>query len=97
MRWADQLIKLSNFELETLQARLADVVERRTKAELKLAVPKLVSGKIPELPLGASAIHSALEVSGFGEETVFENDCPVVSSVSLNAVLLPLTFTLAVT
>ena len=29
MRWADQLIKLSNFELELLQARLADVGERR--------------------------------------------------------------------
>jgi flagellar FliJ protein len=38
MRWADQLIKLSNFELELLQARLADVVERRIRAELKLAV-----------------------------------------------------------
>jgi flagellar protein FliJ len=38
MRWADQLIKLSNFELELLQTRLADVVERRTRAELKLVV-----------------------------------------------------------
>ncbi|HUO11580.1 MAG TPA: flagellar export protein FliJ [Caulobacteraceae bacterium] len=38
MRWADQLIKLSNFELELLQARLADVTERRERAEMKLAV-----------------------------------------------------------
>ncbi len=38
MRWADQLIKLSNFELELLQKRLAEVVERRTAAELRLAV-----------------------------------------------------------
>jgi flagellar FliJ protein len=38
MRWADQLIKLSNFELELLQTRLADIVERRTRAELKLVV-----------------------------------------------------------
>lgn len=38
MRWAEQLIKLSNFELEVLQVRMADVVERRTHAELKLAV-----------------------------------------------------------
>ena len=38
MRWADQLIKLSNFELELLQRRLADVVERRTRAEMKLVV-----------------------------------------------------------
>jgi flagellar FliJ protein len=38
MRWADQLIKLSNFELELLQTRLAQIVERRERAEMKLAV-----------------------------------------------------------
>ena len=38
MRWADQLIKLSNFELELLQTRLAQVVERRERAEMKLVV-----------------------------------------------------------
>ncbi len=38
MRWADQLIKLSNFELEMLQGRLAEIVERRTTAEMRLAV-----------------------------------------------------------
>ena len=38
MRWADQLIKLSNFELEELQVRLAEIVQRRTVAELRLAV-----------------------------------------------------------
>lgn len=38
MRWADQLIKLSNFELELLQIRLADIVERRERAEMRLVV-----------------------------------------------------------
>jgi flagellar protein FliJ len=38
MRWADQLIKLSNFELELLQTRLAQIVERREQAEMKLVV-----------------------------------------------------------
>jgi flagellar FliJ protein len=38
MRWADQLIKLSNFELELLQIRLADIVDRRERAELRLVV-----------------------------------------------------------
>ena len=38
MRWADQLIKLSNFELELLQTRLAEVVERRARAEMKLVM-----------------------------------------------------------
>jgi flagellar protein FliJ len=38
MRWADQLIKLSNFELELLQTRLSQIVERRERAEMKLVV-----------------------------------------------------------
>ena len=38
MRWADQLIKLSNYEVELLQTRLAEVVERRAQAEMRLAV-----------------------------------------------------------
>jgi flagellar FliJ protein len=38
MRWADQLIKLSNFELEVLQIRLAEIVERRERAEMRLVV-----------------------------------------------------------
>jgi flagellar FliJ protein len=38
MRWADQLIKLSNYELELLQTRLAQVVGRRERAEMKLVV-----------------------------------------------------------
>jgi flagellar FliJ protein len=38
MRWADQLIKLSNFELELLQTRLSQIVERRERAEMRLVV-----------------------------------------------------------
>jgi len=38
MKWADQLIKLSNFELELLQTRLSQIVERRERAEMKLVV-----------------------------------------------------------
>jgi flagellar FliJ protein len=38
MTWADQLIKLSKFEVEVLQKRLADVVERRTTGEIRLAL-----------------------------------------------------------
>jgi len=37
MKWADQLIKLSTFEVELLQKRLAEIVGRRTAAELRLA------------------------------------------------------------
>lgn len=38
MKWADQLIKVSTFEVELLQKRLSEVVERRTLAEMRLAV-----------------------------------------------------------
>lgn len=36
-KWADSLIRISNHEVETLQKRLADVVERRQAAELRVA------------------------------------------------------------
>jgi flagellar protein FliJ len=36
--WADSLIKLSTYEAEVLQKRLAEIVDRRVAAELKLAM-----------------------------------------------------------
>ncbi len=36
-KWAKSLIRLSTFEVETLQKRLADVVTRRTHVEMKVA------------------------------------------------------------
>lgn len=36
-KWADSLIRISNHEVETLQKRLADIVERRQTAEMKIA------------------------------------------------------------
>jgi flagellar FliJ protein len=36
-KWADSLIRISNHEVETLQKRLADIVERRQAAEMKVA------------------------------------------------------------
>ena len=38
MSWSESLIKLSTYEVEILQKRLAEVRDRRTAAELKLAV-----------------------------------------------------------
>ncbi len=35
MSWADSLIKLSGYEVETLQKRLNEIVERRAQAEMK--------------------------------------------------------------
>jgi flagellar FliJ protein len=38
MSWRESLIRISTYEIETLQRRLADVVERRSGAELRLVV-----------------------------------------------------------
>ena len=38
MKWAQSLIRISNHQVETLQKRLADLVEARTAAEMKLAM-----------------------------------------------------------
>ncbi len=37
MSWAQSLIKLSTYEVETLQKRLAEVVDQRARVELRLA------------------------------------------------------------
>ncbi|MBO9557595.1 MAG: flagellar export protein FliJ [Caulobacter sp.] len=36
-KWADSLIRISNHEVETLQKRLAEIVERRQTAEMRVA------------------------------------------------------------
>lgn len=38
MSWAQSLIRLSTYEAEVLQKRLAEIVDRRVHAELKLAM-----------------------------------------------------------
>ena len=38
MSWRQSLIRISHHEVETLQKRLAEIVERRSQAEVKLAL-----------------------------------------------------------
>lgn len=38
MKWAQSLIRISKFEVEELQKRLAEIVERRSAVEIRLAV-----------------------------------------------------------
>lgn len=38
MSWSDSLIKLATYEVEVLQKRLSEIVDRRTAAELKLVM-----------------------------------------------------------
>jgi flagellar protein FliJ len=36
--WAQSLIRIANYEVETLQKRLAEITARRTSAEMRIAV-----------------------------------------------------------
>ena len=36
--WAHSLIRISNYEVETLQKRLAEITARRASAEMRIAV-----------------------------------------------------------
>ena len=65
MKWADQLIKLSNFELELLQTRLAEVVDRRTRAELKLVV--LIAGGEAEIAIARTDPEAARSLAAYQE------------------------------
>lgn len=38
MSWKESLIRISHYEVDTLQKRLAEVVERRYRAEMRLVV-----------------------------------------------------------
>jgi len=69
---------------------------------VKLAVPKLASANGVQEPDpshedGASAIHSALDVSGFCIWRVLVADCPEVWSDRDTVTAVPLTSTLAET
>ena len=37
MKWTNSLIRIANHEVETLQKRLAEIVEKRTAMEMRLA------------------------------------------------------------
>ena len=37
-QWAQSLIRISNYEVETLQKRLAEIASRRASAEMRIAV-----------------------------------------------------------
>ena len=65
MKWADQLIKLSNFELDILQGRLARAADRRVAAELKLAV--LIAEGEAEVALARSDPEAAWKIAAFAE------------------------------
>ena len=65
MSWAESLIKLSSYEAEVLQKRLAEIVDRRLAAELKLAV--LEAEGEAEAAFSAEEAGAGIYRSGFFE------------------------------
>src|SRR5579864_2452584 len=65
MRWTDQLIRLANYQLEVLQARLAEIVARRELAELRLAT--LTAEGEAEIALARRDPEAAWRLGAFAE------------------------------
>jgi len=63
MSWRQSLIRISGYEVETLQKRLAEIVERRTAAEVRLALLEAeAAGEIEHARRGGEA---ALRLGAF--------------------------------
>ncbi|WP_293905890.1 flagellar export protein FliJ [Phenylobacterium sp.] len=63
MSWAQSLIKLSSYEAEVLQKRLAEIVDRLVAAELKLAM--LEAEGVAEAQFSAQEAAAGLYRAGF--------------------------------
>jgi flagellar FliJ protein len=65
MSWAQSLIRLSSYEAEVLQKRLAEIVDRRVAAELKLAM--LEAEGVAEAEFSAQEAAAGIYRAGFLE------------------------------
>ena len=65
MSWAQSLIKLSTYEAEVLQKRLAEIVDRRVTAELRLAM--LEAEGEAEVAFSAEEAAAGIYRAGFME------------------------------
>ena len=65
MSWADSLIKLSTYEAEVLQKRLAEIVDRRVACELRLAM--LEAEGEAEMAFSAQEAAAGIYRAGFFE------------------------------
>lgn len=63
MSWADSLIKLSTYEAEVLQKRLAEIVDRRMAVEIRLAM--LEAEGEAELAFSAKEAAAGIYRAGF--------------------------------
>ncbi|PZQ58665.1 MAG: flagellar export protein FliJ [Phenylobacterium zucineum] len=65
MSWAESLIKLSTYEAEVLQKRLAEIVDRRVACEMRLAM--LEAEGEAELAFSAQDAAAGIYRAGFFE------------------------------
>ncbi len=65
MSWTQSLIKLSTYEAEVLQRRLAEIVERRMAAEMRLTM--LAAEGEAEAGFSADEAHAGIFRGGFME------------------------------
>lgn len=65
MSWADSLIKLSTYEAEVLQKRLAEIVDRRVACELRMAM--LDAEGEAEMSYSAQEAEAGIYRAGFFE------------------------------
>ena len=65
MSWADSLIKLSTYEAEVLQKRLAEIVDRRVACEMRLAM--LEAEGEAEMAFSAQEAAAGIYRAGFFE------------------------------
>lgn len=65
MAWAESLIKLSTYEAEVLQKRLAEIVDRRMAVEMRLAM--LEAEGEAELAFSAQEAAAGIYRAGFFE------------------------------
>jgi flagellar FliJ protein len=64
-KWAHSLIRLSKYEVETLQKRLAEVSARRASAEMRLAV--LAAEREVESERAAMDAYAAMQLATYVE------------------------------
>ena len=63
MSWSQSLIKLSTYEVETLQKRLGEIVDRRMAAQQRLA--RLLHEGAEEVAYAANDIESGLRITAY--------------------------------
>jgi flagellar FliJ protein len=72
MKWAQSLIRISNYEVEMLQKRLAEVVDRRTALDMRLAA--LAAEEAAEQRHADENAEARIYLAGFKQGVAIRRD-----------------------